>query len=118
MVFSPQPLALSPIEIPKQRFPRSRRVIAERGDADRESDREIGRSRHPVRQVRRQRNVFDHIADAERVKRVTRLLKRHVLPCFELYETRNAVQLMMGDYGAPLRASSFGDVPKDGWPKN
>jgi hypothetical protein len=55
--------------------------------------------------------------DAGRVKHLTRFLCRRVLPCFEMYQTKEAVRRMMGNWGATLRANSFGDLPNDWWPK-
>ena len=56
------------------------------------------------------------VEDADRVKHTTDLLRDHVLPCFELYRTHDAVRQMAGNYAAPLRAQGFAAVPMNGYP--
>jgi hypothetical protein len=60
--------------------------------------------------------LWTEVAEARRVQFVSDLLNNHVLPCFELYQTREAVRRMMGEYAAPLRAQGFGGCPPEWWP--
>jgi len=55
---------------------------------------------------------------AERQRLVVKLLTKHVVPCFEMYQTEQSVREMMGNYKAPLRAQMFGGCPKEWWPKD
>jgi hypothetical protein len=56
--------------------------------------------------------------DAERIRVVTDLIVEEVLPCFDMYQTRDAVRRMMGDWDSPRRAQMFLDLPEEWWPKD
>jgi hypothetical protein len=56
------------------------------------------------------------IPDAQRAKLSVTLLRKYVLPCFELYTTEEAVKRMMGDRSQPFRADSYWGLPDEWWP--
>jgi hypothetical protein len=61
--------------------------------------------------------LWSEVTDSERIKLLGELLRKYVLPCFELYQTQDAVRKMMSNSKAPNRAQLFSGCPDD-WQKN
>jgi hypothetical protein len=58
------------------------------------------------------------LCDEERARIITKMLTKDVLPCFEAFQTKEAVRRMARDWKYPLRAQMIFGLPDDWWPPN